>query len=168
MAGSIPIVCQTVSTFVFQVTREDGARLLLLKRADEHLRGDWCQVAGGIEAGEIGWHAALRILDDEVGIAPETFYSTDLVEQFYVPSTDRLELVPIFVAFVAPDPKVLLGEDYCDFCWSDLALAESLMPFVAQRDALREIWRLFINDTPSDHHRLPTEQPVDVGSLLDV
>lgn len=64
----VPISCEVASAVVL----EDGAevpRMLLLKRAKAHLQHEWCHVAGGIEAGETAWQAALREIAEETGLA---------------------------------------------------------------------------------------------------
>ena len=59
----LPVKSLGVSVFLL---KSDGpqTKVLLLRRAGKHLNGQWCQVAGGIEAGEMAWQTALREVRD--------------------------------------------------------------------------------------------------------
>lgn len=60
----VPISCEVASAVVL----EDGTkvpRMLMLKWAKAHFEHEWCHVAGGIEAGETTWRAALREIAEE-------------------------------------------------------------------------------------------------------
>lgn len=66
------------------ILREAGdAHEVLLLRRNGSLAGEWCQIAGAIEAGETAWQAALREVEEETGLRPSRFYSADIYEQFY-------------------------------------------------------------------------------------
>ena len=54
----LAIVSDAVSVFLLQHHGSE-VKVLLMRRATT-MKGTWCQVAGGIEAGEKAWQAALR------------------------------------------------------------------------------------------------------------
>ncbi|MFB2596139.1 NUDIX domain-containing protein [Paracoccus sp. p4-l81] len=64
----IPIRCHAVSLVAVRVLNDTNEVLLL--RRTRSLRGEWCQVAGTIEAEETAWEAAIRELAEETGLSP--------------------------------------------------------------------------------------------------
>ena len=46
----------------------------------------WQMISGRVESGETGWEVALTEIEEETGLVPGRFYSTDLLEQFYEPA----------------------------------------------------------------------------------
>ena len=87
MPGQIPIRCTMVS--VLAIRGDDTeTRVLLLRRAGNHLRGIWSYVAGHIEAGETAWQAARRELSEETGLLIGTAGDSDMV------GYDRAGLMP--------------------------------------------------------------------------
>jgi dATP pyrophosphohydrolase len=109
----IPVRCGAVSVFVLSYA-EGSSRVLLLRRTGT-LRGEWCQVAGAIEAGETAWQAALREVEEETGLRP---------------------LVP-------PEGPVTLNHEHSEFRWLDWDDAAALVPFAGQRNVLRHVEREF-------------------------
>ena len=67
-----------------------GGRVLMLRRATT-LQGEWCQVAGKIEAGETAWQAAVREIEEETALVPTSLYSAEILEQFYEIDKDSFE-----------------------------------------------------------------------------
>lgn len=72
---------------------DERHEVLLLKRT-QMLVGEWCQVAGSIEEGETAWQAAIRELAEETSLKPNTLYSADTCEQFYVADHDAITIAP--------------------------------------------------------------------------
>src|SRR5688500_14844728 len=106
----IPIRSFAVSV---AVVRKSGAesQVLLLRRT-RSLAGEWCQIAGAIEAGETAWEAALREVREETGLRPMALYSGDICEQFYEADRNAISLLPVFVGFVRPGDGVRLNAEH--------------------------------------------------------
>ncbi len=149
----IPIVCRYISLVVLR-----GDHVLLLKRTGTRMPGEWCQVAGGIEPGEKAWETAVRELHEETQLVPERLYSADILEQFYEPDRDRIAVVPVFVAFVAPEAEPILNEEHSDWMWTTIDKARELVPFPGQRKMLEEIREIFIERPPSPLLHIPLAQ----------
>ena len=128
----------------------DKHEVLLLKRA-QTLVGEWCQVAGKIEEGETAWQCALRELDEETGLKPDTLYSADTCEQFYEADRDAVTIAPVFVAFISHSVGVSLNHEHSDFRWVSFEEAYDLVAFGGQRRVLRWIKEEFIERIPSKH-----------------
>ena len=67
MRRELDIRSNSVSVVVVRICG-DSAEYLLLRRATDYLRDQWCQVAGAVEQGETAWQAAIRELKEETGL----------------------------------------------------------------------------------------------------
>ena len=150
---TIPVLSTFVSVVALRTTGDDP-QVLLLQRA-ETLVGAWCQVAGGLEAGETAPQAALRELSEETGLTPEALFSADTCEQFYEPRREAILIAPVFVAWIASDATVRLNHEHTDFRWVDFDAAMDLVDFGGQRRVLSWIREEFVHRTPSPHLRIP-------------
>jgi 8-oxo-dGTP pyrophosphatase MutT (NUDIX family) len=98
--------------------REDSLEVLLLRRARGRVRaGTWEAVHGTIDAGETPGDAARRELHEETGCTPMALYNLSRVEQFYLHHSDEIALIPAFVAFIALDAVVRIGEEHDTVMW---------------------------------------------------
>jgi dATP pyrophosphohydrolase len=98
--------------------RGDALEVLLLRRARDQARGGtWEGVHGKIDDGETPVAAARRELQEEIGCAPIVLYNLSRVEQFYLHANDQVVLIPVFVAFVAPDAIVQLSAEHDTLLW---------------------------------------------------
>ena len=153
MSNEVKIRSRAVSCFVIDNAKTDP-RVLILKRVGEPLDGEWCQVAGRLEEGETAWQAALRELKEETGLVPVEFFTSNLCEQFYSVYADAIVVVPVFVAFVEDTPRVKLNHEHSEYQWMNLSDATKTLPFVGQRQVLRDIWDHFIDASPHPHLRI--------------
>ena len=131
-----------VDVYVLRPTPE-GLRCLVLRRAaGGRCPGSWETVHGHIEEGERPWEAATRELKEETGMVPERLYNLSRVEAFYQHRKDEVALVPVFVAFVAPDTAVRLGGEHDGHEWLDPAAAGHRFAWPRERRALEDAVRL--------------------------
>ena len=142
----LAIVSDAVSVFLLQHHGSE-VKVLLMRRATT-MKGTWCQVAGGIEAGEKAWQAALREVREETGIILGSLWSGDIVEQFYEPHRDRIAMLPVFVGFVAPQIEVQLNDEHDAYEWLDFDAACARVTFPGQRHTLRTIEAEFVARDP--------------------
>jgi dATP pyrophosphohydrolase len=102
------------------VVRGDGARLevLLLRRAaGGRSPGSWEGVHGRIDPGERPADTARRELREETGLTPLAWFNLSRVESFYQVDADRVVLIPVFAARVAPDTDPVLSEEHDAWQW---------------------------------------------------
>ena len=145
----IPIRSFFVSLVAVRRT-EMSHEVLLLKRTGT-LAGEWCQIAGKIEEGETAWQAALRELEEETGLKPESFYSGDICEQFYEADRDAISIAPVFVAFINNSATVSLNHEHSEYRWLSFHEAREMVAFGGQRRVLSWIEDEFITRKPSHH-----------------
>lgn len=137
-AVSVVILRETASTHEFLLLRRNGS-----------LAGEWCQIAGAIEAGETAWQAALREVEEETGLTPIRFYSADICEQFYEADRDAISLLPVFVGYVHSAATVRLNAEHSEFQWLPFDAAVWMVPFAGQRKILKHIQQEFVESEPS-------------------
>ncbi|HMQ95366.1 MAG TPA: NUDIX domain-containing protein [Amaricoccus sp.] len=145
----LPVRSSSVSLVALRKT--DVQHEVLLLRRTQSLAGEWCQVAGSIEKGEAAWQTALRELDEETGLKPDTLYSADECEQFYEADRDSIAIVPVFVAFIDNAAEVTLNHEHSEYRWVGFDAAVEMVPFSGQRRVLRRIEDEFVKRRPNEH-----------------
>ena len=151
---SVEIRCYGISAIVMRRTGA-GNRVLMLRRATT-LAGEWCQVAGKIEAGETAWQAAVREIREETHLIPARLYSAETLEQFYEIDNDAIWVAPVFVAFVDAAQEVRLNEEHSEYRWVPFRKAISMVPFPGQKRVLRHVRRVFAGGMPTPRLQIPT------------
>jgi len=134
-----------VSLLDLYVLRGAAASLecLTLRRAPGgRCPGSWEAVHGHIEPGERPADAALRELREETGLTPLRMYNLSRVETFYQHRKDEVALVPVFVAFVAPEIPVRLGPEHDAHEWLSPAEAGARFAWPRERRALEDAVQL--------------------------
>jgi dihydroneopterin triphosphate diphosphatase len=131
-----------VDVYVLRQGRE-GLRCLVLRRAaGGRCPGSWETVHGHIEEGERPGEAAARELQEETGLVAERLYNLSRVETFYQHRKDEVALVPVFVAFVAPETPVRLGSEHDSHEWLSPAEAGARFAWPRERRALEDAVQL--------------------------
>lgn len=153
----IPVKSFSIAAYVCKVVSGHG-RYLVVRRSTPYLKDTWQMVSGRVEPGETGWEAALREIEEETGLVPDRFYSAELIEQFYEPAQNCVNLVPVFVGFVGTDREVRISEEHDAFEWIGVEDAGRYLPFEHQRLAIRDIERRFVQETPNEFLRLDTDR----------
>lgn len=154
MRQTIPVRCFSIALFVL-CNFADGCRVLLLKRTGSTQEGQWCQIAGGIEAGESAWQTVLREAREETGLTLTRLYSADCCEQFYEAHRNAITLVPLFVGWVDEKSEVRLNHEHSEYAWVTFEEAKTLLPFPGQRERIDWVRKHFVENEPSALLRLP-------------
>jgi len=144
--SSIPLRSAVVCAYIF---RKDAgaARFLILKRKSSYMSGVWQQVSGAIADGETPVEAILREIKEETGHFPEALYSADLVEIFYEPTIDCIEMIPVFVAEFGRT-EIVLSDEHSEYEWVTASEAKEHFTFHQQKSAIEIIEREFILKKP--------------------
>ena len=143
-----------VVTFLLRKAGADH-QVLLLKRNGGALSGHWHPVTGGIEAGETAWQAALREIEEETGLVSDRFYIANLVESYYDPVVDAIELLPVFVGFLDAPRDIRLDAEHSDHRWMTLPEALEAIRLPSLRSVLSQVAENFVDRVPLERLRIP-------------
>lgn len=126
------------------VGEQGAAELLQIQRAKEPLKGTWQPVMGHIEAGETAVAAALRELDEEVGLSAAGeaclgVWALEQVHPYYIAAIDCVMLPPRFAARVGPGWVPRLNDEHTAHRWVRAAEAAKWFMWPGQAAAAREL-----------------------------
>ena len=129
----------------------DGTQFLQLHRAagSGDYAGTWQTVYGGIKSGETAINAALRELQEETQLVPTNFFQVEYLESFYHRARDRVTVLPVFAAQIAPRAKVILDAEHDDYRWVDLADVGAHFVWRVQRQAIAIIEQDILGTSPA-------------------
>lgn len=148
-SGQIPIRSRGV-TAVILAGRGEAARVLVLQRNKNTSRGLWSLIMGRLEKGESAAEAIRREIAEETGIAVEALYTTGCVDTYFNAGANSIEMMPIFAAPFAKEPKVTLDHEHLAYRWLSFADAIALLAYPGQRQALPDIKRDFADRDPPE------------------
>lgn len=154
MRQGIPVRAFSISLFIIRRASDEN-RVLLLKRLGHTQPGEWCQIAGGIEDGELAWQTALREAKEETGLVLSNLYSADYCEQFYEADRNAITLAPVFVSYVAADCRITLNHEHSEYYWASYSEALRMLPFPGQRRTLESIWAGVVECEPHALLKMP-------------
>jgi len=131
--------------------RRTTPEFLVLKRSNEETiyPGLWQIVSGGIELGEKAYEAAMREVEEEIGIKPNHLYNTPLTNTFYLAKDDSVNVSPVFAAEVEDGTEVKLSAEHTDFRWLKKEDAVSLLVWPGQKKAIGIVNDYVLTDNPS-------------------
>jgi dATP pyrophosphohydrolase len=124
------------------VMRRRGRRvefLVLRRGAAGWLRNVWQPVTGGLRRGERAVAGAVRELREETGLAPRRLWRLEHVTQFLDPDRDRICVVSLFAAEVAPDARVRLSAEHSAYRFVTAREAAKRFLWDSQRRGLAEV-----------------------------
>lgn len=134
---------------VYPYRRTDGGLELLQLRRTGPYQGTWHNVYGGVEAGETAVEAALRELREETGLAPLALHQVEHLESFYFRVTDRVVLMPVFAAEIAPSAEILLDSEHDAWRWVPATELDRWFMWRSQRLALEAMLEGLDSDGPA-------------------
>ncbi len=111
-------------------------KILLVRRADNPYRGDWCIPAGFMEWNESPRHCAERELQEETGLV---IRATSIFEVYSGTDDPRVNAVLIlfFCEIIGGDP--VAGDDAAELRFCSLDEIPTNIAFEAHRQALRDL-----------------------------
>ena len=123
---------------------KNGIEFLLMKRAPNELYANvWQMVTGSSEDGEKAVETALREIKEETSLIPKAIWIVPNVNSFYSPKDDSINMVPVFVAEVKIDSKVILSEEHTEYLWCSKDNAKSMFAWSGQRESVEIISEYF-------------------------
>ena len=141
----IPIRSVVVSAVLLSEI-EGELKILLMNRVKGNF---WCHVAGKVEPNETASQAILREILEETGTHVQQLFSADFIEQFYEPSLNVIEMIPVFVGYCEPNQSIELNHEHTEYQWCNIQKAKALAVFSNQRKLYDFIWENFVLQKPS-------------------
>jgi 8-oxo-dGTP pyrophosphatase MutT (NUDIX family) len=138
------IVVAYVDVYVVrQGARPGELDVLVLRRARHRDRpGSWETVHAHIDKDERPDACARRELGEETGLTAEKLYNLSRVDAFFENRTGEVVLIPVYVAFVARDAAVRIGDEHDAFEWLPSAEAQRRFTWPRERRAVDDILEL--------------------------
>ena len=124
---------------------KNGPQFLILRRAagETPYPGIWQIVTGKIKGKESALDAALRELREETDLKVKKCWSVPFIDSYFDPSTDTIQLAPVFAAEVDDRLEVKLSDEHQAFIWAEYREARDKVIWPGQSKAL-EIVQEFI------------------------
>jgi dATP pyrophosphohydrolase len=123
---------------VFLFRAAPALEVLLLERAGGGLVGEWCPVAGRVEAGELPRETAVREVHEETGLSLQHLGEPDTVWAARERDGRRLT-IHVFSALVHESTEVELNYEHTAYRWCTPERAHGLLPLAPQRRALKHV-----------------------------
>ena len=99
----------------------DGDRVVLVKRANEPLKGEWSLPGGAVDVGETLEDAIRREVREETGLAVEVGPIVDVLDRIRYDLDGRVRFHYILVEFLCRPTggELLCASDAADAAWAD-------------------------------------------------
>jgi len=109
--------CEYVIVFIMRLSKTGPEFLLAERGAGKYMGQTWQLIAGGIEASESAWQAAIREVREETSLEVVELFRLTPVSTFYRSDVDMLCLGIPFCAIVNADAKVRLDDENRACAW---------------------------------------------------
>jgi len=98
----------------------DGARVVLVKRAHEPLKGEWSLPGGSVEVGETLVEAVTREVLEETGLHVRVGPVIEILDRIHRDADGRIEYHFVLIDYLCvPTGGVLAADsDAADICWA--------------------------------------------------
>jgi 8-oxo-dGTP pyrophosphatase MutT (NUDIX family) len=133
------LVSDAVDAYVIRRLNARLQFLLLQRRADAPFANTWQAVHTHVGPEETALAAAERSLQEAVGLAADTVYSADYVNQIFDHTRDAVVLIPVFAFEVPAQSRIELGPDFLAFEWCERDEAATRLLWSGQRWSVRHI-----------------------------
>lgn len=139
------IVSKYIECYVYKKF-SSGIKFLLLKRSKEKqpYPGIWQISTGRIEKNEKAIETALREINEETGLNPVKFFTLPFISQFYIPESDTVNLITLFLAEVN-ESKIKISSEHSEYLWLDYKTAYDKIYWFDQKKNLKNIHEILKN-----------------------
>ncbi len=127
--------------------RNNKIEFLVMKRAETELYANiWQMVTGLIEKDEKAYQTAIREIIEETTLAPKSFWIVPKVNSFYSAKDDSINMVPVFLAEVGLEYKVILSPEHSEYLWCGKEKVKKLFAWPGQRESVDIIFECLTDE----------------------
>ncbi len=113
---------------------------LLLKRAStEKYPKIWQMITGKIKENEKAFHTFLREVKEETNLDLNEVYVVPNVNSFYDFEKDEVILIPVFLALVDYNSKIIISSEHSKFKWVNKREALRRLAWQGQKESVKII-----------------------------
>lgn len=133
-----------IDVYVYRMNSGFPEFLLLLRSNNKIYANQWRMVGGKVKENETYWKAALRELNEELGLEPDKFWVIPSVNTFYESSSDHVHHIPAFAAEISVQ-KITLDDEHTHYRWVTVDDIEHMIAWPEQKRLIRLTEQLLRN-----------------------
>lgn len=122
-----------IDVYVYRINSGKPEFLLLLRSQKKIYANQWRMVGGKVQEHETYWQAALRELDEELGVKPIEFWTLPSVNTFYEHSSNQIHHIPAFAAKFPENAELILNEEHTSYRWVSVDEIEDMLAWPEQK-----------------------------------
>jgi dATP pyrophosphohydrolase len=136
-----------IQVHVFRLRNGVTEHLVLRRAPDEKDYPDMMQVVtGAIEQGETADDAAIRELQEELGMQPDECYVLPIINSFYHARRHTIDHSAVFAARIALDAKIKLSAEHCEYFWCLPEEAENKLVMPSHRQGVHVLCEYILDE----------------------
>lgn len=125
-----------IDVYVYRLNSGEPEFLLLLRSKKKIYANQWRMVGGKVNEAEAYWEGALREVEEELGLTPDTFWVIPSVNTFYEAKSDQIHQIPAFAAEIS-DQEITLDAEHTEFRWVTVDEIEEMIAWPEQKRLIR-------------------------------
>ncbi|MBI5326079.1 MAG: NUDIX domain-containing protein [Ignavibacteriae bacterium] len=113
------IVSNTIQVHIAFIDKDKEPKYLSLQRTKNSklYPNVWQVITGKMKKGETALSAALREVEEEIGIKPKKLWAIPYVTTYYDVKRELINISPVFGALIGRNQKVKLSKEHQAFKW---------------------------------------------------
>ncbi len=125
-----------IDVYVYRLNSGEPEFLLLLRSKKKIYADQWRMVGGKVNEGEAYWEGALREVEEELGLTPNTFWVIPSLNTFYEAKSDQIHRIPAFAAEIS-DQEITLNAEHTEYHWVTVDEIEEMIAWPEQKRLIR-------------------------------
>lgn len=145
-----------IDVYAYKMEKGEPKFLLFLRSSKKMYAHQWRMIGGKVKEDEKFWEAALRELEEETSLRPNSFWSIPSVNTFYEAKTDQIHHIPAFAVELTEDQVPALNDEHTEYQWISIEEVDSYLNWPEQKRLIRLTHYLLVNDQILPEWLIPT------------